>query len=66
MINFTKFRGLGSPKLSFEQAAAGSQGSGGRINRHIVQWRGGPEWPLVWPVMAIFGPTVHPTEGHPV
>ena len=61
--DFARFADFGCLKLI---AKANHLLSGGRINLSYSAVERGPEWPLVWPVMAIFGPTVHPTEGHPV
>ena len=44
--------GVRHPKFSIQQAAAGSQGSGGRLNRDIVQWRWCQKWPIDAPLRA--------------
>ena len=42
------------PKFSQQQAAAGSQGSGGRLKfKYIVQWRWWPQVPLLGVYLAI-------------
>ena len=54
----SEVEGIRHPKFSFEQAAAGSQGSGGRINPHYSA--------VEVVVVSALRPTDHPTEGHPV